>query len=149
MLSPARSLPFPKPLTQPPAQQAPLASPFPPDRQDQTSRPPLPQPLTSSSALTAPTPGWAAQPQPPCLCWWHCRGTAQLTRWNPGPSTRCASGLYHYVAHQYLLVLATPVQVSFHFNYYSLISLTAVKHFDRSHFTPCLHASSPLVLLRR
>lgn len=56
--------------------------------------------------------------------------------------------LCHCLAHQYLLELATHFQASFHIHYYSLISLTAAKHFDRSHFTPCLHSSSPLVLLR-
>lgn len=40
-----------------------------------------------------------------------------------------ATGPHDYLAQQYLLVLAIHFQASFHINYYSAISLTAVKHF--------------------
>lgn len=130
-----------------PATSSPGTTSFSPRKAGSDLKALLPQPPTPSSALACPISVQAAQLQPPPLCWWRCRGTAQTPCWNPGVPTCCASGLYHYLAHQYLLVLATHFQVSFHINYCSLISLTALKQFDRSHLTLCLHLSSPLVLL--
>lgn len=109
-----------------PATSSPGTTSFSPRKAGSDLKALLPQPPTPSSALACPISVQAAQLQPPPLRWWRCRGTAQTPCWNPGVPTCCASGLYHYLAHQYLLVLATHFQVSFHINYCSLISLAAL-----------------------